>query len=291
DGIPSERESLTRGVKRKLNYFDDESDDEDEAEDLLDNDGAASEDDAHSGSPLQDTPSKDMTRAQDATLTGEAHSPSPVQDTPSKDMTSTQDATSTNEVQREATPSAAKGLAAIFEQWKKDMPPIAAPRRTLRDVFEEWKKSTPSNTVYCLCPEGPPDSFHEYIVCRGCQSLQHKGCKDVGKSQEEGLDRLCAKCTRIQHQRIALARKKRKHQMWKLMQQQQQAALNFTNGVLWKLYCELPKGESNAMVIEQSSMKWDEASMRMLPAHQPPQQWTNAVYGGLLFMTNQAGHE
>ncbi|KAI6853995.1 hypothetical protein KC338_g8925 [Hortaea werneckii] len=291
DGIPSERESLTRGVKRKLNYFDDESDDEDEAEDLLDNYGAASEDDAHSSSPLQDTPSKDMTREQDATSTDEAHSHSPVQATPSKDMTSTQDATSTNEVQPEATSSPAKGLAAIFEQWKKDMPPIAAPRRTLRDVFEEWKKSTPSNTVYCLCPEGPPDSFHEYIVCRGCQSLQHKGCKDVGKSQEEGLDRLCAKCTRIQHQRIALARKKRKHQMWKLMQQQQQAALNFTNGVLWKLYCELPKGESNAMVIEQSSMKWDEASMRMLPAHQPPQQWTNAVYGGLLFMTNQAGHE
>ncbi|KAI7280704.1 hypothetical protein KC345_g4584 [Hortaea werneckii] len=265
DGIPSERESLTRGVKRKLSYFDNESDDEDEAEDLLDNDGAASEDDADSGSPLQDTPSKDMT--------------------------STQDASSTNEVQPEATPSSTERLAAIFEQWKKDMPPIAAPRRTLRDVFEEWKKSTPSNTVYCLCPEGPPDSFHEYIVCRGCQSLQHKGCRDVGKSQEEGLDRLCAKCTKIQHQRLDRTRKKRKHQMWKLMQQQQQAALNFTNGVLWKLYCELPKGESNAKVIEQSSMKWDEASMRMLPAHQPPQQWTKAVYGGLLFMTNQAGHE
>ncbi|KAI6817231.1 hypothetical protein KC367_g8771 [Hortaea werneckii] len=267
DGLPSERESLTRGVKRKLNYFDDESDDEDEAEaeDMFDNDDAASGDDGHSDSPVQDTPSKDTTR--------------------------TRDAAPTNEVQTEATPSPAKALAAIFEQWKKDMPQIAAPRRTLRDVFEEWKKSTPSNTVYCLCPGGPPDSIHEYIVCRGCQSLQHKGCKDVGESQEDGLDRLCAKCTRIQHRRLALTRKKRKHQMWKLLVQQRQAALNFTNSVLWKLYCELPKGESNAKVIEQSSMKWDEASMRMLPAHLPPQQWTQAVMGGLVFMTNQAGHE
>lgn len=82
----------------------------------------------------------------------------------------------------------------------------------------------------------------------------------------------------------------RKNQLSKVTVQQQQAALNFANNVLWKLYCELPKGESNAKVIEQSSMKWDEKSMRMLPAHQPPQQWTHAVYGGLVYMTNQAGH-
>ncbi|GAB1741922.1 hypothetical protein NU219Hw_g7325t1 [Hortaea werneckii] len=266
DGIPGERESLTRGVKRKLNYFDDESDDEDEAEDMLDSDDAASGgDDGHSDTLVQDTPSKDMARAQDLP--------------------------STSDVQPEATRPSAQGLAAIFEQWKKDVPQPAAPRRTVRDVFEEWKKSTPSNTVYCVCAEGPPNSISEYIVCRGCQSFQHKGCKDVGNSQENGLDRLCVKCCNIHQQRLALKKKLRQSRLWKMAMQQQQAALNFTNNVLWKLYCELPKGESNAKVIEQSSMKWDEKSMRLLPAHQPPQQWTEAVYGGLIFMTNQAGHE
>ncbi|KAI6907877.1 hypothetical protein KC318_g9370 [Hortaea werneckii] len=267
DGIPSERESLTRGVKRKLNYFDDESEDEDEAEteDMFDDENAASEDDGPSDTPVQDTPSKDMTRAQDAT--------------------------STSEIQPEATPPPAKGLTAIIEQWKKDMPQPAASKRTIRDVFEEWKRSTPSNTVYCLCAGGPPDSIYEYIICRGCQSLQHRGCKDVGKSQEDGLDRLCVRCGSIHQKRLALKRKMRKNRLCKVAMQQQQAVLNFTNSVLWKLYCELPKGESNAKVIEQSSMKWDEKSMRMLPANQPPQQWTTAVYGGLVFMTTQAGHE
>ncbi|KAI7185068.1 hypothetical protein D0869_04583 [Hortaea werneckii] len=265
NGIPSERESLTRGVKRKLNYFDDESDDKDENEDMFDDDDAESVDDGHSDTPVQDTPSKDMTRAQDVS--------------------------STDDVQPAATPPPAKGLTAIFEQWKNGMPQPAAPKRTIQDVFEEWKKSTPSNTVYCLCAEGPPDSIYEYIVCRGCQSLQHKGCKDVGKSQEDGLERLCARCSSIQQKRLALKRKMRKNRLCKVFMQQQQAVINFTNNVLWKLYCELPKGESNTKVIEQSCMKWDEKSMRMLPARQPPQQLTTAVYDGLVFMTTQAGHE
>ncbi|KAK4550028.1 hypothetical protein LTR36_002995 [Oleoguttula mirabilis] len=191
----------------------------------------------------------------------------------------------------------ARTLDDVINEWKKENPDMPSeprtrlPRpKTVADVITEWADKPTQRKILCDCPGGPAGQLRDYIGCYGCQRLQHEVCM-LGASGKEGAIKgsFCKECRRTMYQRQLKVSAENQQKARSLARMQHRSITDFCEQALWKLYCQLPTGESTATVRELTSMYYDNG--RMVPIHPAPKEWVAEIRSRLVKMTGAAGKE
>lgn len=165
------------------------------------------------------------------------------------------------------------------------------------EPLQEWLESTEPPKVSCICDHNPSGEMTDYILCVRCMQWQHKGCIPSPASGDTGKGMLCidcrkkrvAKLARLKQALIIKAHQRARQitEQWETARKTRETKLRaYVSDRLWKEYCQLPAGNSNAAVSELTSIYFKDG--QMVPIHPAPQAWVDDVVAKIQSIVNPA---
>lgn len=144
--------------------------------------------------------------------------------------------------------------------------------------------------VVCNCAHALPDADEVFIVCERCLNLQHPACAvpDDAIGETPAPPR-CNSCKKIELHRHMTAQRQKIENLGKMISRMVAEAQDFYPKVLWKHYCNLPKGRSSDAVIAITQTTYKRGAM--VPVHSAPQSWIDEILSRLTRMMKDAGEE
>ncbi|KAK1052043.1 hypothetical protein LTR33_014500, partial [Friedmanniomyces endolithicus] len=136
----------------------------------------------------------------------------------------------------------------------------------------EWVMATGAPKMLCSCEAGPAGVYQDYIICRRCKTLQHKGCIPPAETDTIAQGTLCEPCRDVEVEKMYNHHREineRKHRNEKLRV--------IVAGNFWKNYCDLPSTKDSLAVRELTSTYFDDRKGTIVPVHPAPVAWIEDV--------------
>ncbi|KAK1059269.1 hypothetical protein LTR74_012759 [Friedmanniomyces endolithicus] len=159
---------------------------------------------------------------------------------------------------------------------------------TGEDPVVEWVMATGAPKMLCSCEGGPAGVYQDYIICRRCKTLQHKGCIPPAETDTIAHGTLCEPCRDVEvekmynyHREIVEKGKADTQALRERLQNERKhrnAKLRvIVTGPFWKNYCDLPSTKDSLAIRELTSTYFDDRKGTIVPVHPAPAAWIEDV--------------
>lgn len=167
--------------------------------------------------------------------------------------------------------------------------PQTSGRPGARPYYSAPQYALDSEEVRCAC-EGEADEYvnKNWFECTGCQAQQHVDCATPNTGILESVSvLLCNECKVAELHAHFASQREQFEQLAAMLREKRKEAYNLCSKVLWKHYCNLPKGHLPDRILEITKTEAkDGAMVPVLPA---PQSWVEEVQNRIAKMVGDAG--